>query len=1058
MKCKITIYTLVCMLFLGAVSCKDDLLYDNGEIGEGECVIGGTVKFTSFTPALNGNTRTAGNVIKAIESLCVLLYDEKGQLVKKYPLRPGDAVNEGVYKITDTDRKNEDRTESVGGEDKTFHSAETETPHADFKLTVPYGRYYIYAVANMGDLSDSSTDENIKKAVGDINIEDAIQTVEGLKNISLNWNEENIPANNQMFGHFFSSDRSSEAQLLTINQKTSKLQAWVRRAASKVTVAYDGTGLYDDVYIYIMAVSIKDIPRSCLLGETNTPTDSLIHDGEIIKYFKGDGLPADFKEKYIAIVSNKDPNRTYGSDHSETAEALFFYENMQGTGEDKRQKDEDKDGKPDNADRLKDDKPYGTYIEVDAIYRSENSERPGTGVIKYRFMLGKNITTDYNAERNHHYKLTLKFKKFANDYDWHIDYKRAVFDVTEPEVFNYQGKIFIPEYRPGTENYNLGHTFVDENTVTVRSFIEENFTTVPWTISYDEKGDGNFKDTCSWLEYTEDGYLPYMKNISFKVKSLEMEEIDIDDNLQHAKQKGTEEAPYNLANPGQTVSPADATIKCTANCYIVDAPGYYILPLVYGNAFHNSQPNKSAYEYSSSDSDDPKILSTFRDYLGNKIKSPYIKDDTKPEYTPQSAFLVWQDENDLVSYNVWYPTRDIKYLPEAYKGKGGILFRIERDNIKQGNAVIGVSTGAIHADTKVTLPPVMWSWHIWVTDFSYLEENDKNIEVTGHDTSQKFKFLPVNLGWCSGHGDKIKYYKGRKCKVKFTVVGNMQEPKFIEIEQKSHIAFTRGNNPYYQWGRKDPFVGATGNVQNKIRYYSVNWGDDAKFPMLSDTLVADNSRYTTRGAIDAGLLIQKPQTWHNPRRIKNPNYIPNVNYPYLSDNLIYINLWQGRLGVQAGSPTLKTVYDPCPVGYQVPHYNAFSGFTTTGDDTSTPFEWYDVRIENIAGYDKTTGSCGIYSDGLYEFYTDATKLQSIIFPETGYRDWDDFANAYKIVPPSIGYIWTAGNKNGDDNNSYNFEFSRADNGGYIRPKNVFYPCDGFPIRPCVYDNHTANTP
>lgn len=66
--------------------------------------------------------------------------------------------------------------------------------------------------------------------------------------------------------------------------------------------------------------------------------------------------------------------------------------------------------------------PYGTYIEVDAYYRSINEEKVGSGDIKYRFMLGKNITTNYDAERNHHYKLTLKFKNFANDADWHIEY------------------------------------------------------------------------------------------------------------------------------------------------------------------------------------------------------------------------------------------------------------------------------------------------------------------------------------------------------------------------------------------------------------------------------------------------------------------------------------------------------------------------------------------------------------------------------------------------------------------------------------------------------------
>lgn len=37
-------------------------------------------------------------------------------------------------------------------------------------------------------------------------------------------------------------------------------------------------------------------------------------------------------------------------------------------------------------------------------------------------MLGKNMSDDFNAERNTHYKLTLVFNKDANDIDWHIDY------------------------------------------------------------------------------------------------------------------------------------------------------------------------------------------------------------------------------------------------------------------------------------------------------------------------------------------------------------------------------------------------------------------------------------------------------------------------------------------------------------------------------------------------------------------------------------------------------------------------------------------------------------
>ena len=140
MKRNFLTYIFLCILLLGTVSsCKDDLLYGGGIIGEGESVISGTVKFKPLTPALNGTTRTAGNAIKSINSLCVLLYDEQGNLVKKYPLTPasGTTPNEGEYVLSE-EKRTDDKTESIGGEDKNLPPAESETPHADFKLTVPY--------------------------------------------------------------------------------------------------------------------------------------------------------------------------------------------------------------------------------------------------------------------------------------------------------------------------------------------------------------------------------------------------------------------------------------------------------------------------------------------------------------------------------------------------------------------------------------------------------------------------------------------------------------------------------------------------------------------------------------------------------------------------------------------------------------------------------------------------------------------------------------------------------------------------------------------------------
>ena len=157
MKRNFLTYILLCILLLGSAACQDDPLYNGGETGEGESLVSATVKFKPLTPALNGNTRTAGNVIKNIEDLCVLLYNEKGELLKTYPLTKG--TGEGQYQLS------EDKDRPDNNPDSNLPPAEAQTPHADFKLKIPYGRYRIYAVANMEDLlTNDDYSEAIKTA------------------------------------------------------------------------------------------------------------------------------------------------------------------------------------------------------------------------------------------------------------------------------------------------------------------------------------------------------------------------------------------------------------------------------------------------------------------------------------------------------------------------------------------------------------------------------------------------------------------------------------------------------------------------------------------------------------------------------------------------------------------------------------------------------------------------------------------------------------------------------------------------------------------------------
>lgn len=452
-------YTMIVAIVLLDTSCRDSFMTDVF-IGEGEASISATLDFKPMSSSLT-RTRAAGDALKDISSLYVLLYDAEGKKLLK-AWGPDDLKD---YTESEEERADDDAENGS--------TAETLTKHATFTLPekIRFGRYYMYAVANISDLLTT--------------YDEKIQTVDGLKSLPLTWDLADISKNGQMIGYFTNTASQSGNEMLTVNAKGVKLHAWLRRAASKVTIAYDGSQLKEGVFVYLQSVQIKDIPYQCYLGKNNTVdedkkkytlkvtengeevvlddtgTGTNMPDGEIIIYHDGD-ISDDFEygeacaDHRITVGAPYYPHPEKGKDfdrHGETADALYFYENMQGEGPDKRQDANgdgvlDRPGLPNNPDKYpdyswdkypdykpKDDMPYGTYIEVKAHYVSNNSERLGNGQIIYRFMLGQDVRTNYDAKRNCHYKLTLKFKNFANEADWHIEYEEPEPGVMVPEPY-----------------------------------------------------------------------------------------------------------------------------------------------------------------------------------------------------------------------------------------------------------------------------------------------------------------------------------------------------------------------------------------------------------------------------------------------------------------------------------------------------------------------------------------------------------------------------------------------------------------------------------------------
>ena len=384
--------------------------------------------------------------------------------------------------------------------------------------------------------------------------------------------------------------------------------------------------------------------------------------------------------------------------------------------------------------------------------------------------------------------------------------------------------------------------------------------------------------------------------------------------LKDATPKGSAAVPYNLANQTN----GGAKVENTANCYVVDASGYYSFPMVYGNAIKNGTTNTSAYKTTAAGN----VLQTLYNHFG-PITDPFITNNANCNI--KSAELVWQDAKDLIT--------DVRYVDYGVNG-GYVSFKVDKNTIQQGNAVIAV---------KRPEGTILWSWHIWVTP----DDLNKTTEIT-NEKGKKFYVSPLNLGWCSlGIYD---YYE-RSCLVKFTAGGASKIMKVRQLPAR----FQPGYSPYYQYGRKDPFQPSNGKNSTVRTWYDKDGVSSEAYPIVKNLGSGDN-------------LIKNC--------ILNPNTFASSN-----ENK-YLNLWSinnGRTGIN--TPVVKTIYDPCPVGFKIPESDAFTGLSQENSI------WNSNFAEKL-------------------FYTDASKAKTVMFKAAGVYDRD--GNGIKLKNVNIvGYYRTA---------------------------------------------------
>ena len=410
------------------------------------------------------------------------------------------------------------------------------------------------------------------------------------------------------------------------------------------------------------------------------------------------------------------------------------------------------------------------------------------------------------------------------------------------------------------------------------------------------------------------------------------------DGLKNATALGTASAPYDLSLHNYQGA---TTVRNTANSYLISAPGHYRIPLVYGNAIKNGATNSNAYETTATGT---YVLQHFQDHAGQPITNPWIEKTNSNAYANiDGAKIVWADEKDLVTS----PTI-------AHVGGDGYLdFEVKQSDIKSGNAVVAVTKGGT----------VVWSWHLWFAPKSALNK----IEVTNHQ-GVKYNFTEETLGW-KPKGEITTYNAPRTVKVKVeqTIAnGGTKQFTVINITQNNG-GKKEGIATLYQFGRKDALPGT-----------------DTFYPTNSYSF--DN----TTGGRSLGYAIQHPENMFI--------YAQTGTYYYDWCNATYYNLWSADNTTTGynDNAVVKTVYDPCPVGFKMPASNAFTGFTSDGQYQSGAA---NINANGTAdSWDKFSAAYG------HNFYTNGSKTATIFSPASGFRNNSD--GSLNDVG-DIGFYWSA---------------------------------------------------
>ena len=450
-------------------------------------------------------------------------------------------------------------------------------------------------------------------------------------------------------------------------------------------------------------------------------------------------------------------------------------------------------------------------------------------------------------------------------------------------------------------NFTYSNLMIAKGTITDA---DDDAVTIKFTMAH-KRGLAVFTDDAEDATFT--GNTPYQvgSTMQFLMKPDVATSFTDDNGSYSMTASGGEYVSHSIVIPATDLSMVDnagnaRASMTTANCYLIHAAGKYKLPLVYGNAIKNGEVNTIAF-YPGKDGSITNGTDRFLNHNGDGITGPWI---TKNGSGVNAGMGLTATSAELL----W---QDRSGLITSVSVNGDYL-EFTVGSFGGGNALI-----AVKDDTGF----ILWSWHIWATEDDL---SNTTVVATG---SHNYTVAPVNLGWVPT-GDSGK----------------------------------QGYCPYYQWGRKDPFIPASAyNSSTNHTVYNMSCATVTGISYLAAT------------TITIGTCIRNP-TCHY--------YNSSTSGPVTTT---YYNMWdaQNTTTNNVTSATKKTIYDPCPPGFCVPTYALceYIGGIGLGNTMST---WNYTN-------NGATWNTGITGDALW-------------FPATGTRSYNSSSVSYV---GSRGQFWIA---------------------------------------------------